>query len=460
MDKLTSRVLVIENDPDYAQTYEEWLLPEGYDVSFAKDADEALRKIRSIRPDLILLDMNIPPKLSLEGGLALLREAREEHPSARVVITTDDGTSATALAAMQQGATDYLVKPIDPDVLLVVIARALEKKMLVEKVRRLQQKLEKRQSFEGMIGNSAKMLEVFALVEKAAVTSANVLLRGESGTGKELVARAIHARSPRAQGPIVTLNCAALPETLLESELFGHVRGAYTDAKESRVGLIESADGGTLFLDEIGDLPPSTQVKLLRVLQEREITRLGGNRPIRVDARIISATNKDLEKLRDEGSFREDLYYRLTAFSLYLPRLRSRGDDIQVLADYFLAQYAEVDKKNILGFSPEAAEVLMAYGWPGNVRELSNEVHGAIARAEPDGLIEPKHFSENLQDLGDLMLLTTHRSGSLSEVLARVEQHIIKEKLQQLGGNRTATAKSLGISRVTLHQKMSKYGIT
>ena len=273
------------------------------------------------------------------------------------------------------------------------------------------------------------------------------------------MARAIHARSPRSAEPIVTLNCAALSESLLESELFGHVRGAYTDAKESRVGLIESADGGTLFLDEIGDLPHSTQVKLLRVLQEREITRVGGNRPIHVDVRVISATNKDLEALRDEGSFREDLYYRLTAFSLYLPRLRSRGDDIQLLADYFLAQFAEADKKNVLGFSPEATEVLVAYSWPGNVRELANEVHGAIARAEMDGLIEPKHFSANLQDLGDLMLLASHRSGSLSEVLARVEQHIIKEKLQQHGGNRTATAKSLGISRVTLHQKMSKYGI-
>lgn len=459
MDKSRSKVLIIEDDEEYRQTYQEWLQPEGYQVSWADNADDAVRQIRAIRPDLILLDLRVPPKQSVEGGLELLRKAREEHPPARVVITTGDGTKSTALAAVREGATDYLIKPIDPDVLLVVIARSLERKLLEDQVRRLQQQLETRNSFEGMIGNSAKMREVFGLVEKAALTSANVLLRGESGTGKELVSRAIHARGPRKAGPFVTLNCAALPESLLESELFGHERGAYTDAKQSRVGLIESADGGSLFLDEIGDLPLSTQVKLLRVLQEREITRVGGNRPKRVDVRIISATNKDLEKLREEGIFREDLYYRLTAFSIYLPRLRSRGDDVHLLAQSLLAKFTEADHKNILGFSPEAADVLMAYSWPGNVRELENEIHGAIARAEPDSWIESRHFSANLRDAGEMMHLADGKQGSLSDLLARVERHLIKEKLQQHGGNRTATAKSLGISRVTLHQKLTKYSI-
>jgi DNA-binding NtrC family response regulator len=459
MEKHQSRVLVIEDDEEYVQTYKEWLEPQGYEVRWATDAEEGLRQVRSLRPDLILLDLRVPPKQSVEGGLELLRQAREEHPPAKVVITTADGTKTTALAAIRQGATDYLIKPIDPDVLLVVISRSLERRRLEDQVRNLQHQLQVRYTFEGMIGKSTKMQELIGLVEKAASTSANVLLRGESGTGKELVARAIHARGPRSEAPFVTLNCAALPESLLESELFGHERGAYTDAKRARVGLVESAHGGTIFLDEIGDLPPSTQVKLLRVLQEREITRLGGNRPIQVDVRVISATNKDLEKLRNEGVFREDLYYRLSAFALHLPRLRSRGEDIQMLAEHFLAKYCRADRKNVLGFSPDAIDVLMAYSWPGNVRELENEIHGAIARAEPDSWIEPEHFSPNLNNIGDVVLMAERREGSLSDILARVEQHVIREKLAQHGGNRTATAKSLGISRVNLHQKMAKYGI-
>jgi DNA-binding NtrC family response regulator len=459
MEKRQSRVLVIEDDEEYVQTYKEWLEPQGYEVRWATDAPEGLRQVRSLRPDLILLDLRVPPKQSVEGGLELLRQAREEHPPAKVVITTADGTKTTALAAIRQGATDYLIKPIDPDVLLVVISRSLERRWLEDQVRHLQHQLQVRYTFEGMIGKSTKMQEVIGLVEKAASTSANVLLRGESGTGKELVARAIHARGPRSEAPFVTLNCAALPESLLESELFGHERGAYTDAKRARVGLVESAHGGTIFLDEIGDLPPSTQVKLLRVLQEREITRLGGNRPIQVDVRVISATNKNLENLRNEGVFREDLYYRLSAFALHLPRLRSRGEDIHLLAEHFLAKYCQADRKNVLGFSPDAIDVLMAYSWPGNVRELENEIHGAIARAEPDSWIEPEHFSPNLSNIGDVVLMAERREGSLSDILARVEQHVIREKLAQHGGNRTATAKSLGISRVNLHQKMAKYGI-
>jgi len=459
MDKSKNRILVIEDEEEYLLTYKEWLQPEGYQVSWASEADEGLRKIQSLRPDLILLDLRVPPSQSVEAGLSLLRRAREEHPDAKIVITTADGTKATALAAIRQGATDYLIKPIDPDVLLIVIARTLERKILEEEVRRLQRQLQTRYKFEGMIGKSSKMQEVFALVEKAASTTANVLLRGESGTGKELVTRAIHNRGVRRDGPFVTLNCAALPEGLLESELFGHERGAYTDAKKQRIGLIQSADGGTLFLDEIGDLPLSTQVKLLRVLQEKEFTRVGGNQPIWVDVRIISATHQDLEQLRAEGRFRDDLYYRLSAFTIYLPRLRSRGEDIQLLAEHFLGKYSEADKKTILGLSPEAADLLMVYSWPGNVRELENEIHGAIAKTDDGGWIRPEHLSPGLRAIEDLVQLAGEKDGSLSALLGRVEQLIIKEKLAKNRGNRTATAKSLGISRVNLHQKMTKYGI-
>jgi DNA-binding NtrC family response regulator len=459
MDKNKDRVLVIEDEEEYLQTYKEWLQPEGYQVSWASDAEEALRKIRSVRPSLILLDLRVPPTHSVEGGLALLRQAREEYPDAKVVIVTADGNKTTALEAIRQGATDYLIKPIDPDVLLIVIARTLERKRLEEEVRRLQRQLQVRHTFEGMTGKSVKMQEVFALVEKAAETTANVLLRGESGSGKELVARAIHARGPRRAGPFVALSCAALPEGVLESELFGHERGAYTDAKQRRIGMIESADGGTLFLDEIGDLPLSTQIKLLRVLQEREITRVGGNQPIHVNVRVISATHQDLERLRAEGKFRDDLYYRLSAFTIHLPRLRSRGEDIQLLAEHFLAKYTEVDKKTILGLAPETADLLMTYSWPGNVRELENEIHGAIAKADHGGWIRPEHLSPGLRAVQDLVQLAGDKDGSLNALLNQLERLIIKEKLAKNRGNRTATAKSLGISRVNLHQKLAKYGI-
>ena len=459
MDKSKSRVLVIEDEEEYLQTYKEWLQPEGYQVSWAMEAEDALQKIRSLRPDLILLDLRIPPSHSVEGGLALLRQAREDHPETKVVITTADGTKSTALAAIREGATDYLIKPIDPDVLLIVVARTLERKLLEEEVRRLQRQLQSRNSFQGMIGKSAKMQEVFSLLEKAASTTANVLLRGESGTGKELVARAVHACGPRRSGPFVALSCAALPEGVLESELFGHEKGAYTDAKTRRIGMIESAHGGTLFLDEVGDLPLSTQIKLLRVLQEREFTRVGGNQTIRVDVRIVSATHQDLEKLRQEGKFRDDLYYRLSAFTIHLPRLRSRGEDILLLAEQFLDKYSEADRKLVLGLSPEAADLLMAYGWPGNVRELENEVHGAIAKADQGGWILPEHLSSGLRTVEDLVRLAGDREGSLNGILAQVERLIIKEKLARHGGNRTATAKSLGISRVNLHQKLAKHRI-
>jgi len=314
-------------------------------------------------------------------------------------------------------------------------------------------------AFNAIVTEAPEMQAVLRMGAQVAPTDATVLILGESGTGKELIARAIHEASPRREGPFIKVDCAALPEGLLESELFGHEKGAYTDAKTRRIGMIESAHGGTLFLDEVGDLPLSTQIKLLRVLQEREFTRVGGNQTIRVDVRIVSATHQDLEKLRQEGKFRDDLYYRLSAFTIHLPRLRSRGEDILLLAEQFLDKYSEADRKLVLGLSPEAADLLMAYGWPGNVRELENEVHGAIAKADQGGWILPEHLSSGLRTVEDLVRLAGDREGSLNGILAQVERLIIKEKLARHGGNRTATAKSLGISRVNLHQKLAKHRI-
>ncbi|GIW72146.1 MAG: sigma-54-dependent Fis family transcriptional regulator [Planctomycetota bacterium] len=452
VDPATVSILVIENDPLDASRLADALAEEGYRTEIAPEPRAALQRLEARGFDVVVTE------LELAGGLScfdVLRAAREREDETQVIVLTADGGPEHAVQAMLHGALGYLSKPVNMDELKAVIRRAAERVYLERHARELEQRLDERYGFEAIIGNSPRMQRVFEIVRQAAPTNATVLLLGESGTGKELIARTIHQNSPRRHHPFVALNCAALSESILESELFGHEKGAFTGASQQRKGRFEYAHKGTLFLDEVGDMPPSTQVKLLRVLEEREIVRVGSNVPIKVDVRVIAATNADLEAMVEEGRFRRDLYYRLRVVTIRLPPLRERPTDIPLLIEHFVREFAAEHGKVIDAVTPEARRVLTSYPWPGNVRELRNAIEHAVVVATTPVI--------DVGDLPDYITGGQHEprgiEGLAGRSLEELERELIRQTLELTGGNREQAARMLAIGERTLYRKIKKYGL-
>jgi two-component system, NtrC family, response regulator len=444
------KLLIVEDDEDL-RTQMRWALADEYEVLLAGDRPGALEMLRSQRPPVVTLDLGLPPDAggATEGFATLEQIERLADPPPKVVVITGRAERDFALKAVDQGAYDYFCKPIQVEELKVILRRAVNLHQLEEENRERQRK-DQGQGFENILGASPLLQEVFTAVRKVASASAPVLILGESGTGKELVARAIHHLSARHRGPFVAINCGAIPDNLLESELFGHEKGAFTGAHVQRKGRIETAQGGTLFLDEIGDLSLLLQVKLLRFLQERRLERLGGREEIPVDVRVLAATNANLKEAMRDGRFREDLYYRLGVVNIALPPLRERGEDVIVLATAFLERYAAEAGRRISGFNPHALAALQAHAWPGNVRELENRVKRAVVMAE-GARVTP----------ADLELDEPLRAESrpLRDVRAELERETIQRALTRNKGNVSRTAAELGVSRPTLYGLMEKLGI-
>lgn len=444
------RILVVDDERPQLELIGGFLKKQGFEVELAASSESALQRFRQDSFDLVLTDQ----RMAGLSGLDLLKTVRALNPEASVIMMTAYGSIENAVAAIKEGAADYLAKPLNLDELLHRINKVREHHRLLTENRDLREALGERHRIEGIIGESGQMLEVLSLVRRVATSEATVLIRGESGTGKELMAKAIHYASPRASGPLVRVNCAALPETLLESELFGHERGAFTGAVATRKGRFEVADGGSLFLDEIGDLPMHLQAKLLRVLQEREFERVGSSRPIRADVRVLAATHRDLESLLKAGRFREDLYYRLNVVTVVLPPLRERRQDLPLLIDHFLCLFAEKNGKTIRGFTHEAREALLRYDYPGNVRELENLIERAVVLTRDETI-----------GRGDLPLLLQEpvaeesMERNLPAAVEATERQMIRDALAQSGGVQTRAADLLGISERALRYKLKKYGL-
>jgi DNA-binding NtrC family response regulator len=443
------RILVIDNEARMCELLRAALESSDVSVDTAYDGEEGLKKFRSENYAVVITDLKMP-KLS---GLELLEKIKQEAPGTDVILMTAYATAQTAVEAMKKGAYDYLIKPFDMDELRLKVQRLLEKKRLERENLDLRQQLKTRYRFDNIIGLSGKMQDVFRLVEMVSQTNTTVLIRGESGTGKELIAMAIHQNSPRAQHPFVAVNCAAIPENLLESELFGYEKGAFTGADRSKPGRFELAGEGTLFLDEIGDLPLSLQVKLLRVLQNREFERLGGLKPIPMRARIIAATNKDLEKEMREGRFREDLYYRINVFPIFLPPLRERKEDILPLVEYFTKK---LNNGQPVPLATETQQILLNYHWPGNVRELENVIERAVILSQ-GGPIRPEHLPPHLQTSSASPLPLTIPDSGID--LEEVERNLILKALEKARGNKSRAAALLGITRRKLYSMMERLGI-
>jgi len=444
------RLLIVEDDED-VRTQMKWALAAECDIAVAADRASALAELREHKPPVMVLDLGLPPHpASVEEGFAVLSEALAADPFLKVVIVTGRAEKEHALKAVSGGAYDILYKPIDIGELRTILRRAQHVSTLERENAELQLKSQE-DAFEGMLGTSARMQEVFATVRKVSSTDVPVLITGESGTGKELVAQAIHRQSQYRNGPFVVINCGAIPENLLESELFGHEKGAYTGAHMQRKGRFELADGGTLFLDEIGELSLTLQVKLLRFLQEQVIERVGGRDQIRVNVRIVAATNKDLKQAMQESKFREDLFFRLSVVSIYLPALKERDDDVLVLAHAFLQRAVKENKKKITGFTQPAMTAIAAYPWPGNVRELENRVKRAVIMAE-GRKVKPSDLElEEPEGRFEGMTLRAARES--------LEREMILKVLARQKDNITRAAEELGISRPTLYELMEKLGI-
>lgn len=448
------KILIIDDDQGMQFFLGELLRKKGYQIEVATSAETALSKVEKDAFSLILLDVRLPGM----SGVDAIRRLRELEPQAPIIIMTAYGTKETALQALQQGAYDFFTKPIMVDELLCVLRRALEKRQLQLEIAALEERLKKRYEFENIIGSSGPMQEVFALVRKVAVTDSSVIIYGESGTGKELIAQAIHANSPRGNKSFVKLNCVAIPEGLLESELFGHEKGAFTGAVTQKIGKFELANEGTIFLDEIGDMTLATQSKILRVLQEREFERVGGTKTIKVDVRIIAATNKDLKKAVEDKQFREDLYFRLNVVPIQLPPLRERKEDIPPLVEHFLKEASLKVKKEIKGISKDALEVLMEYNWPGNVRELENCIERAAVITEGE-FIAKESLPLYLTGPEEARPISPEAGISLDESLAAMEKKLILEALSQAGGIQVKASRLLGITERSLWHRIKKFDI-
>jgi two-component system response regulator HydG len=450
----TARVLIVDNEPAHAEAVAESLSRSGYDCTVATSGAAGAKQIEQGEFDVVITDL----VMNDLDGLEILRRAKESLPDAEVIMVTGHGSVPSAVQAVQQGAFNYLEKPLDLKQLRAVVERASESLRLRQQNADLNRRLDEKFGFEGVVGSSPQMHDVIDRLKRIAPNNASVLIQGETGTGKELVAQAIHQNSPRKNKPFVALNCAALSENILESELFGHVRGAFTDASADRIGKFEYANGGTLFLDEVGDMPLATQIKLLRVLENNEITRVGSNEPIKVNVRILSATNRNLEEAIAAGTFRRDLYYRLKVVTIYLPKLADRAQDIPLLIEHFIKQFAARHGKTVNSMSTAARRVLMAYDWPGNVRQLRNVVESMVV-VDYDGVLDlddlPPELSGTEEAPSDAP--PTSLAGMVGKPLEDLERLFIAETLRFAGGNREEAAKLLGIGERTLYRKIKEY---
>ena len=450
------RVLVVNDDEPHAHAVAESLERVGYECAVATSGREGLRQIEEQVFDIVITDLIMEGV----GGMEVLAKAKRELPDAEVVILTGNNTIKAAVSAMQAGASTYLTKPLDINELRTKADKASQSQRLQRSNLELQRQLNEKFGFEGVIGNSPAMHSVVAKLRQIAPTSASVLITGESGTGKELVAKALHINSPRKDKPFVPLNCAELSENVLESELFGHVKGAFTGADRDRIGRFQYANGGTLFLDEIGDMPIAIQVKLLRVLETGQIVRVGTNDPVKVNVRLISATNCDLSDAIAEGKFRQDLFHRLKVVSVKLPPLRERRDDFPLLIDYFLKEFSAAHGKLITSVTPAVRKVLLGYAWPGNVRELRNVIESMVVM-DADGVIDVDDLTEDLQQVASSGK-SDGQSGLdalVGKSLEEIERHYIASTLEFANGNREEAARLLGIGERTLYRKLKEYGI-
>jgi DNA-binding NtrC family response regulator len=443
------RVLIVEDEPSTRVGLTELVSTWGFTTESAADGEEAVQRITTFRPSIVISDLVMPRM----GGLELLRALKDEGTAITTVILTAQGTVETAVEAIKEGAYDYLTKPVEPQRLKILLDKIVERQDTLREVKALRKQLREHGSFGKMIGNSPQMRKVYQTIEQAAPTQANVLIWGESGTGKELVAQTIHQLSPRALMPFVPINCAAIPETLLESEIFGHEKGAFTGASDRREGCFELADRGTLFLDEIAEMTPATQVKLLRVLQERKFRRLGGRQEQTVDVRVIAATNANPGDAVKNGKLREDLYYRLNVFAIELPPLRLRKEDLSLLVQAFLTEFNERNNKSVSAVDPAAMRILDQYNWPGNVREVRNVVERAVILSTGE-FIEPKHLPPLVTESHDVVkAVVALEPGTTVE---EAERRLILMTLEHTRDNKTRAAEILGISLKTLHNKLNK----
>ncbi|MCE9604063.1 MAG: sigma-54 dependent transcriptional regulator [Planctomycetia bacterium] len=463
-----SKVLIIDNDEPHALTMADGLERVGFDCTTATSGPEGLKQLERNEFDVIITDL----VMNDVGGLEVLARAKDDQPDAEVILVTGHGTVPSAVEAMQQGAFNYLLKPLDINQLRAVTEKAAVAARLRRTNIELNRRLDEKFGFEGVVGTSTKMNDLIGLLKRVAPTNAAVLIQGETGTGKELVAQAIHHNSPRKNKPFVALNCAALSDTILESELFGHVAGAFTDARHDRIGKFEYANGGTLFLDEVGDMPMPTQIKLLRVLESSEITRVGSNEQVKVNVRIISATNRNLEQAIAAGTFRSDLYHRLKVVTIVLPRLVDRREDIPLLIEHFMKQFAKQHEKTVKSMSTAARRRMMAYDWPGNVRELRNAVERMIV-VDMDGVLDVDDLPSELVDPATEETAGTtveHPVGAspaggvglaslVGRPLEEIERMFITETLTAADGNREEAARMLAIGERTLYRKIKEYGL-
>ena len=456
MQTIRGRILIADDEEVARRSLGQILEEDGFEVFTASDGGEALREIAGESPDILLTDLKMPGM----DGHELLTRVREAHPDLAVVIMTAHGTIKSAVKALREGAEDYLTKPINVDEVEHLLDRLMERKRLVAETRLLRERLDEKYRFENIIGRSPRMLQIFQMIDQVAPSQASVLITGESGTGKELIAQAIHQRSPRRDAPFVKISCAALPESLLESELFGHERGAFTGAVSRRPGRFEIAAGGTIFLDEVGDIPASMQVKILRFLQERQFERVGGNQTLTVDVRVLTATHRDLAALMRAGLFREDLYYRLNVIEIQLPPLRSRAQDIPLLVDFFIRRFAVENGKQVRGVTDEALFALVHAPWPGNVRELEHAIERAVILARSD-LID-LHLLPSLPDLPQACEQTSpreadERAAIPGATMDEIEREAILRTLEAVSGSTSRAAAILGVSPRTIQYRMKRY---
>ncbi|HYT58442.1 MAG TPA: sigma-54 dependent transcriptional regulator [Verrucomicrobiae bacterium] len=446
-----SRILVVDDDRAMCQLLIDLLREDGYEADVAYDGESALEKCRTTRFDLAITDLMMPKM----RGIELVQRLREIDASALVLLITAFGTIESAVEAMRAGAFHYVTKPFHNDEILIQVKRALEQKTLWEELKRLRTEVQARNRFQNIIGQSSAMQSVFETIAQVSDLPANILIEGESGTGKELIARAIHSNSSRATGPFIPVNCAAIPETLLESELFGYVRGAFTDARRDRPGLFREASGGILFLDEISEIPITLQAKLLRVLEDKEIRPLGANQSEKVDTRVLSASNRYLDELVRDGKFRQDLYYRLNVIRIELPALRHRSEDIPLLVKHFIEKFADSAKRNVEGIQDEALAALKSYDWPGNIRELEHTLERAVLLGK-GVLVGVEDLPGQLLACGESAIVLAQALGK-QFTLRDLEREYIGKVLETTHGNKTEAARILGVDRTTLYRKLEEY---
>lgn len=449
-------ILVVDDDKAHLSMLETMLKGWGYAAQGVEDGADAIEKVKEGPFDAVLMDV----RMAKVGGIEALSKIKEYNPAIPVVIMTAYSSVDTAVEAMKLGAYDYLTKPLNFDELKITLERSLDHMTLIKENQSLRERISEDSSLMKIIGNSRPMKELVSMVKTVATTEATVLMSGESGTGKELFAKAIHANSNRKKAPLVTVNCAALTDTLLESELFGHEKGAFTGADKKRDGRFMQANGGSIFLDEVGEIPMPMQAKLLRAIQEREIQRVGSDEALNVDVRIIAATNRDLLTEVEKGNFREDLYYRLNVVNLTIPSLKERGEDIPLLAAFFLERFSELNRKNIKGFTPVAMDMLVKYDWPGNVRELENAVERSVILSAGEYISEKDLPPALVQHFENVCGSSEAHPSVGGKPLQEVEKVAIEETLAQTNGNKSEAAKLLGVTRTTLDNKIKKYSIS